>query len=103
MVNVDLGMRMGKLAAQVGHACQLCTEYEVDTYKYNEWRYHNDYKKIILRGHQKDLERLEKEGKFYAVRDCGYTELPPNSLTAVSLGILSREEAKPYVKRMQLL
>lgn len=117
VVNKDLGMSVGKIAAQVGHVCTVCSEYylsfgrddswckpsaiEPDTTKYHLW-YYDAQKKIILQGHQKDLEKLVNQGFIY-IRDNGLTEIPKGSLTAVSLGIMSREEAKPFVKRLQLL
>ena len=47
------------------------------------------------------LEKLEND--YYSLRDKGYTEIKQNSLTAVSLGIMTREQAEPIVKRLQLL
>lgn len=117
VVNKDLCMSSGKIAAQVGHVCTICSEYylslgrddgwckpkaiEPDITKYHLW-YYDSQKKIILQGHQKDLEKLVTQGFIY-IKDNGYTEIPKGSLTAVSLGIMSREEARPFVKRLQLL
>ena len=115
VVNKDLGMSSGKIAAQVGHACTICTykyltedtdlswggNFQLDKDKFLAW-YKGEQKKIVLEGHQKDLEKLV-ENNFFFVRDAGYTEIPANSLTVVSLGIMTREEAKQYTKRLQLL
>ena len=101
IINKDLEMTAGKIAAQVGHVCGMCAEKESNTHKYQVWKDYHDFKKITLSGHTKTLLDLEKQG-FYAVRDKGYTEIPENSLTAVSLGIMTRKEAKLYVKRLQL-
>ena len=54
----------------------------------------------MLTASQKKLEELEKD--FYSVRDLGFTEVEENTLIAVSLGIMTRIEAKPFIKRMQL-
>lgn len=102
IVNTDLDMSPGKIAAQVGHVCGMCAEEQGGSAKYNAWKMFHDYKKIILSGHTKTLEKLEEQG-FFAVRDKGYTEIPENSLTAVSLGIMKRKDAKPFIKRLQLL
>ena len=113
IVNKDLNMSPGKIAAQVGHVCTICSIEEdkpdpndVDDdgikklIKFNTW-YSKGQKKIILEGHQNTLEKLEKD--FYAIRDFGLTEIESNSLTAISLGVLTRAEAEPYIKRLQLL
>ena len=108
IINKDLNMSPGKIAAQVGHVCTLCAmhileykEWEWEKYQiFKEW-FNKDQKKIILEAHQKVLEKLENQ--FYSIRDNGLTEIPSNSLTAVSLGVMTRKEAEPYVKRLQLL
>ena len=115
VVNKDLGMSAGKIAAQVGHVCTICAYHyliednndiwckpkNIDKTKFIHW-YNGDQKKIVLEGHQKDLEKLVNQG-FIFVRDAGFTEIPEGSLTAVSLGIMTREEAKVITKRFQLL
>lgn len=101
IINTDLDMSPGKIAAQVGHVCGMCAEEQCGSPKYNAWKMFHDYKKITLAGHEKTLLKLEEQG-FFAVRDKGYTEIPENSLTAVSLGIMTRKEAKPFIKRLQL-
>ena len=90
VVNKDLNMSAGKLAAQVGHACTICAVNEFGNALFTEW-YRNSQKKIVLAGHQKDLEKLESEG-YYAVRDNGLTEIPSGSLTAISLGVNIKED-----------
>ena len=93
-------MSAGKLAAQVGHACTICAVNELGNALFTEW-YKNSQKKIVLAGHQKDLEKLESEG-YYAVRDNGLTEIPSGSLTAISLGVNIKEDVLKRVKRFQL-
>ena len=114
IVNKDLNMSPGKIAAQVGHVCTICTYHymtngkdttwgsikNVDREKFEKW-YKGEQKKIVLAGHQKDLEKLVAEGFLY-IKDAGYTEIPADSLTVVSLGIQTREDAKIYTKRFQL-
>ncbi|MNW03368.1 peptidyl-tRNA hydrolase [compost metagenome] len=68
---------------------------------FEEW-YVNQQPKVILGGKEKDLLKLIEEG-FYFIRDNGRTEIPPNSLTVVGLPPMTRAEAKPFVKRLQLL
>ena len=108
IVNKDLGMSTGKISAQVGHVVRRISDWfnnnasqsELD--KYNKWVNEFSEKKIILEAHQKTLEKLVDKGFFY-VKDNGLTEIPPGSLTVVGLGVMTREEAKPFVKRLQTL
>lgn len=109
IVNQDLEMSQGKIAAQVGHACTLASVYYCtmeDSLLFWDW-YSNDQKKIVLRAHHRDIEKLiskckEENQLCFEVRDSGLTEIPQNSLTCISLGILDRAAAS-YVKRFQLL
>jgi PTH2 family peptidyl-tRNA hydrolase len=103
VVNNELNLSVGKISAQVGHvatiiAVEHCNN-RWDLFK--EW-YDRDQKKIILRGKQKDLEKLIEAG-FYYIRDNGLTECEPNSLTCVGLPPMLKSDAQKYVKRLQLL
>lgn len=105
LINKDLNMTKGKIAAQVGHVCTLCalSEHETETFKH--WL-NQEQKKIILGVKQKTLEQLEKhslERDFYPIRDNGHTEISPNSLTAISLGVKPKEAVFDITKRLQLL
>ncbi|MFC0903714.1 aminoacyl-tRNA hydrolase [Clostridium sp. MT-14] len=107
VVNKDLNMSIGKTSAQVAHVATIIaieegTSIKPEIYtKFDEW-YADNQTKIILGAHQKDLEKLVSEG-FYYIRDNGKTEIEPNSLTVVGLGVMTRKEAKLYIKRFQLL
>ena len=101
IVNSELNMSAGKVAAQVGHvATIIAVEYFEFDDDFVAW-YNADQKKIILRGKQKDLEKLIEAG-FYYIRDNGLTEVPKNSLTVVGLPPMLKSEAQKYVKRLQL-
>jgi len=102
IINSDLNMSCGKVGAQIGHvATIIAVEYSnVGNEDFDKW-YENDQKKIILRGKQKDLEKLIEAG-FYYIRDNGLTEIPKNSLTVVGLPPIIKSEAQKYVKRLQL-
>ena len=105
LVNQDIKMGKGKLAGQVGHA--------VASFMYDFTLKHgaeeladymeNDQKKIILKCPQDILEDLEKEG-YLAIRDKGYTQLEPDALTCVNLGIWNWGDDKPeWLKQLKLL
>ena len=116
LVNEDIKIGKGKLAGQVGHA--VCT-YMYRNYirRYDggfvRWtndmlRYIDDYmevqKKIILKCPQWKLEELEKEGKYIVIRDKGLTQLEPNTLTCICIGVFDRDlnEVPEWVKELKL-
>ena len=108
IVNNELGMSPGKIVAQTCHVMteitmDYCSDPESKPYKeFKLWYNQYSQKKIVLRGKQKDLEKLVDQG-FYYIRDIGLTEVPENSLTCVGLGIMRKSEAQQYIKRLQLL
>lgn len=92
LVNQDIKINKGKLAGQVGHA--------VAQVFWNQWKslgklvpameeYMKEQKKIILYCPQSKLEELEKEG-YITIRDKGYTDLEPNTLTCVNFGLIDK-------------
>lgn len=108
VINKDLEMSTGKTAAQASHAC---TEYIVNTFKENseekkklfdEW-YYDCQKKIVLGAHYKDMQKLLKEHNVFPVYDLGLTEIEPNSLTAICLGIHDKSNVPNFIKRLRLL
>jgi len=101
VVNKNLPMSTGKIAAQIAHGAVLTTILYQKEPDFKEWL-ETGQVKIILEAKEKELEKLEKSG-FVSVHDAGRTEIPPNSLTVVALPPMKREEAKPWVKRFQLL
>lgn len=106
----SLGMSSGKLAAQAAHAATLSVSdlerkrmVASDTAEirdYETWL-SSDMRKVVLRGSNKDLIRLEEAGG-YAVRDNGNTEIAPGSLTVVALRPMPKSQAAPLVKRLQV-
>jgi PTH2 family peptidyl-tRNA hydrolase len=106
LVNQDIKIGKGKLAGQVGHAVasfmyNFALDYGVEELAdYME----NDQKKIILKCPQEKLEELE-EGGYLAIRDKGYTQLEPDTLTCVNFGMYSwTEDDKPdWIKELKLL
>jgi len=92
LVNEDIKINKGKLAGQVGHA--------VAVYFYHNWHGNTDsiiekymttyQKKIILYASQSKLEELECE--YITIRDKGWTDLEPNTLTCVNMGIIDFDD-----------
>ncbi|WP_367618126.1 aminoacyl-tRNA hydrolase [Shouchella clausii] len=109
LVNQDIKISKGKLAGQVGHAvmsylynrviqplqegkeCEDITDYM-----------NNDQKKIILKCPQSKLEELEKETNWIVIRDLGYTQLEPNTLTCINCGILTKDDVPDWMKELKL-
>ena len=107
IINKDLNMSSGKIAAAAAHAATTCTFIYLQSgstviEKWASWYYDYKQKKIILQAHQSFLEKYEDNLAYFRVRDIGCNEVEPNSLTAISLGIMTREEAEPIVKRLQI-
>lgn len=92
LVNEDIKINKGKLAGQVGHAVAVYFYNNAISYGDIIEIYMNAYqKKIILYAPQTKLEELEKEG-YISIRDKGWTDLEPNTLTCVNMGIIDYDE-----------
>lgn len=110
VVNSELDISAGKVAAQVAHAATIITkDYLLNEQSlidsnciqtFNEWL-ENNQTKIILKAKEKDLLKLITQG-FYYIHDLGKTEIPEGSLTVVGLPPMWKSDAKQYVKRFRL-
>ncbi|CAG9857162.1 unnamed protein product [Phyllotreta striolata] len=98
VVNSSLKMGVGKIAAQVGHAC-LGLFRELMTIRQEEldiWEQFGE-KKIVLKGtdeaHLTELYERAKEKAIpcYLVRDAGHTQIPAGSVTVLSVFGLEEE------------
>ncbi|WP_175991379.1 aminoacyl-tRNA hydrolase [Bacillus sp. Marseille-Q1617] len=109
VVNKELNMSKGKTAAQVAHAATLSTiemamtntSFKDRQSDFVEWL-QSGMKKIILKGKQADLEKMEGNG-FFSIRDSGLTEIQKGSLTVVALPPMDKWEAKELVGHLTLL
>lgn len=116
VVNKDLDMSVGKIAAQVSHAVYdyLYNEYESELIETGETDFYygkmRNFKEdgdtiCILKASEKELSKFQKEG-YTTVIDRGYTEIPKDSITAVNLGIYDREKPNDipkFIRRLRLL
>lgn len=106
VVNGQLAMSPGKMAAQVAHAATTMTLH----YLLNDNTYHEVFqawlnrgqKKVVLQGTEDHLQRLVNEG-FLSIRDAGLTEAPAGSLTVVVLPPMNKEDAGERVAGLTLL
>jgi PTH2 family peptidyl-tRNA hydrolase len=101
IVNKDITMSPGKLAAQVAHVATIIAMDNFHESYFQEW-FNNDQKKIILKGKEKTLLRLIEHPFVYYIRDNGLTEIPKGTLTAIGFIPMYRSEAQEYIKRLQL-
>lgn len=110
-INQDLNMSQGKIGAHTAHASfdyllemrdKLDDEYGTFCDFIHDFKYYGDII-IVLKAHEKDLLKWEKEG-YVSVRDRGLTEIEPDSITAINLGIYDKDEGIPkWIQRLRLL
>lgn len=113
LVNENIKIGKGKLAGQVGHAvCSFLYRNYIRSYngeliEVNDemQEFLDDYmkvqKKIILKAPQTKLEELEQAG-YITIRDKGLTQLEPNTLTCVCVGIYNNDEVPDWLKELKL-
>ncbi|MEG1564717.1 MAG: peptidyl-tRNA hydrolase [Bacteroides sp.] len=105
LVNEDVKIGKGKLAGQVGHAVATYFWRYIQSPTDNQYELLKDYmveqKKIILKAPQPLCEQLEQEG-YVRIRDLGYTQLEPNTLTCINLGIYNDGEEPEFIKELKL-
>lgn len=102
-VNVDLKMRPGKIAAQVGHAVQQLCEMKSLSPNWKRWK-REGAAKIVVKASQKDLEELSILPNMISVVDAGLTQVREGSTTAVAcLPILRESLDGKYFKAFALL
>lgn len=104
LVNEDIKIGKGKLAGQVGHAVAVYFYKHLNNEVFKEAidEYMNtEQQKIILKCPQSVLEDLEKEGCI-AIRDKGHTQLEPNTLTCVNMGLMRKDHSIKWMHELKL-
>ena len=122
VVNKDLNMSPGKLAAQVGHGVErVCGYYKYiwdicnsleneDTSKnyyefinnFVEWRNEGQSTKIVLGADTKTFNKLKSKLSSFVITDAGRTEIAPNTETVICFSPMEKDSDKD-IKRLQLL
>lgn len=118
IVRESLGMGVGKIAAQCGHAVGILhikyneQEHEDDilepVYPSNlkiwyEWQ-HSSFRKVVLKADDKEWEKIKTEMKdFVLVVDAGLTEIPSGSETVIGLWPMYKSDCPKLIKRLQVL
>lgn len=111
LVNDDLKMGKGKIAAQVGHVVGIITEeiirksYESDKVlecylSFIQWK-NTGYAKIILKATQEQITSFIGHPETIYILDEGRTQIAPNSLTV--LGFFPSKTLKEKFKNFKLL
>ena len=110
-INKDLNMSEGKIGAHTAHATfdYLLHKHDELSEEFMSYMdFMNDFKDngdtiVVLKASEIEMLRWEQEG-YVSVRDKGHTEVKPNSLTAVNLGIYDKDAELPYwLKLLTLL
>jgi len=91
-VRTDLGMGIGKIVAQVGHACVLSAENVRKSHPdwFDEW-WAGQEKIVVKVENLKELEEIKKYAidlnvPWSEVTDAGHTQIAPGTTTCISLG-----------------
>lgn len=104
IVNNDLKMGKGKIAAQVGHVVGDIIEYLTNnpTKEYEIWK-KSGHAKIVLKATESQiLELCDIEESFF-VRDQGRTQIPKDSLTVVGFPPVYKSKIYDQIKKLKLL
>lgn len=90
VVNADLKMSRGKIAAQVSHVAMLLTEYSLPIGR-----------AIVLKAEERLLRELIKRPEVKYIKDAGLTEVPEGSLTCV--GFVQNSELRKITGKLRLV
>lgn len=108
IVDKDLEISKSKLAGQVGHASMRYLYSKIISNNMGKIdKYMEKEKKIILRGTLNQLLKLEQDNDennlgYAVIRDRGITELEPNTLTCICVGISGIDDVPKLVNKLQL-
>ena len=106
-VRKDLGMRKGKLAAQVAHAALKAAE-RADETEREMWRLTGQTKIVVGIEGSEQVFKLYKDANSDGlpaafIRDEGRTELEPDTRTAVAIGPAEADAVDKYTGDLDLL
>tara|TARA_B100001123_G_C14792977_1_gene821204 strand:- start:45 stop:470 length:426 start_codon:yes stop_codon:yes gene_type:complete len=110
IVNNELKMSKGKIAAQVGHASVKSALFasEKKPAEMQAWLSSGQQKVVLKVQNSIQLEKIIESAKELnlstcMIRDAGKTQIPPNSLTVGGIGPASSEEIDKITKDLKLL
>jgi len=93
VINDDLKMSKGKIAAQVSHVAMMLGE-----------QYKEVGRAVVLKAPEAVLQKLKTIKGFYYVEDAGFTQCPPGSLTCVGfMSTVATEDIMKITKELKLV
>lgn len=107
VVRKDLGMSVGKIAGQVGHACSSVVWHNPDHVA--DWFNYGNQKKAVLKVKSEgELIEIIKKAQSYGilstiVRDAGKTQVEPNTMTCCGFGPDSSSKLDKLTGHLKLL
>ena len=107
IVRKDLGMRCGKICAQVAHGSLFSTYISKDEV-FKKWVSEGMRKIILKTSSLEDLEELNKklmqnDIKSTFIKDFGLTQIESGTTTVLAIEILKSEIIDEYIKDFKLL
>ncbi len=110
VVRKDLNMGVGKIAAQVGHACVLGAEHVRKSHPqwYKEWETAGQEKVVVKVFSLDELEKIKKhvislDLPWSEVTDAGHTQIAPGTITCISIGPAPEDKIDKATKDLKLL
>ncbi len=107
VVRTDLGMGKGKIAAQCAHA-SLQGFLKAGRKEREAWLKQGSEKIVVKASSEKELRELEKKARALKlpcalVRDAGFTQIAPGSLTALAIGPADEAKIDAVTSSLKLL
>ncbi|MGB9778002.1 MAG: peptidyl-tRNA hydrolase Pth2 [Candidatus Bathyarchaeales archaeon] len=106
----DLKLSKGKIAAQAGHGAVSAAEEARKTHKawWRAWMDEGQCKIVVKVKNEKEILELEKQAKASAlpcalITDRGLTEIPPGTITCLSIGPAPSEIIDKLTGKLPLL
>ena len=124
IINKDLEMGCGKIAAQVGHGCGMhilkynfldniinygdshqLTDQEITEVENTIYWIKESFRKIVKVAHKKEFEKIKEliEVDCFVVKDAGLTSVEPGSETVIVLWPIKRSLCPKIIQKLQLL
>jgi peptidyl-tRNA hydrolase, PTH2 family len=113
VVRKDLGMSIGKVAAQASHSMQYIMlrfqeiKQSKEGYLFKSWMNEGNSRKVVLGASDSEWAKLKEEYDdgvdCFIVRDAGHTEVEAGSETCASIWPMYKNDAPKIIKRLQTL